>query len=158
MDEQTIRAVTAAHRELVAEAIKLADEHWGAIAQDRYPFKPDISDEDGATLTINGDVATLHFTAEGFDYPYASSFDFDARCLWSAEALEGAQRRYAEREAADHAEYVARQEASERAQFETLRRKFESTDLRSDIRKAIEITALIAEEDGATEPRPTENP
>lgn len=151
-DELTIRAVTAAHRELVTEAIKLVREHYRAISAEGWATRPDIVDDEGASLTIDGEVATLHFTASGWEADYASSFSFDAECLWSNAAIEEAEQRRAKRDAAEQAREVARQEALERAAYERMRRKFESTDLRGDLRKAMEITERIAAEDGKADP------
>jgi hypothetical protein len=151
VSERTDRKLVTSYRDLVVRAMALVREHGDYIGMARYPMKSDfcpINDE-GVSLSFDGDVATLHFTMDGHESEWASSFDFEAAALWSrkavADAIKRRRRERAERAAAE----ALRKAEYERAEYERLRRRFQSTDLRNDIRRAIEIEARIAVEDEA---------
>lgn len=145
MTEKRARRIAAEHAALVGHAMAVCKEHWRVIGKNSWDyFDPD--DDDGATLTINGDVAKLHYSTSGDYNSYLTSFEFDARVLWRDAAIKEAYA-HAERERAEAtAKAEQKRQEHERAEFERLRRKFEPTGgLRGDIAEAIRIETRIAD-------------
>ena len=145
MTEKRARRIAAEHAALVAHAMTICKEHWRVIRKNGWQTF-EIDDDEGVSLTIDGDVAALHYSTSDFGDCYSTSFKFDARALWSVRAVKEAYVQ-AERE---RAEAVAKEDAQRRsrelAEFERLRRQFEPTGgLRGDIAKAIEIETRIAD-------------
>lgn len=151
MSERTDRKLVEAYRSLVIRAMALVRKHGDYIGARPYSHKSDFdpADEEAVCLTIDGDVASLHFTAGGYDGSYSSSFDFEARALWDRKAIADAIKRRRRKRAEEQAAETARKDARDLAEYERLRRRFTSTDLRRDIARAIEIETRIAIEDGA---------
>lgn len=128
MDEAKVRALVAAQTALVQRAAELIRSHGDAIGISPYDSANDFdpTDEDGVALTIEGDVATLHYTCDGFDHDFASTFEFWARCLWDDGAVEELERKRDERQAAERAKMNAEFLAQERANYERLKAMFEA--------------------------------
>jgi hypothetical protein len=130
VSEQEIRDLCEAYDALVQGAVTLVREHGDAISTDEHRLASDFDprDEAAVRLTIEGDAATLYYTADGHDGDYASRFEFWARALWEPGALREMTEALKAREAALRARYEAEARERERREWERLRAKFGDAD------------------------------
>lgn len=122
MTEDDVRQAVAAHDAAVAAAIELFRAYGAEIS--RYGVNDfDPKDEGAVRLTISGDRAELHFTADGYDGDYASSVDFPAAMLWDRNAVAAAIRKARAARAAWSAASASEDAARERREYERLKAK-----------------------------------